>query len=88
MSKIFVIAGNNHEYSNYIRDKNRPDYFYVSGIDYLKGYRQPRGVFIGTWYLRQDAADIIYQLRVVGSISLDKMNELLEHMTSQRRKWW
>jgi len=80
--KTFIIAGNHSEFVNYIRDKNRASYIYVSSIDQLKGYNKPSGKFIGTWYQRKDLGDILDQLRIAGSIDFDKLNEILEKRSS------
>jgi hypothetical protein len=77
--KIFIIAGNHQQFLNYVRDKgNRPSFIYVSDVSMLKGYHQPHGMFIGTWYQREDLGEIIMQLRLASSISHDKAMEILD----------
>jgi len=44
----------------------------------LRGYHQPRGKFIGTWYEREDLGEIIMQLRLASSIDQEKVMEILD----------
>ena len=37
---------------------------YVAGAETLKGYSNPRGMFIGTWYTRSNIKEILIQLQV------------------------
>ena len=75
VSKYFVISGNHDEYLSW-RKENRirlledriiqgtSDLVYVSGPHVLKGVRDPRGIFIGTWKERRDIEQILVQLRI------------------------
>jgi hypothetical protein len=51
----------------------------------LKGVDQPHGVFVGTWYRRNDIEDILIQLRIAGSISHDKMMEIINEYNSRQK---
>jgi hypothetical protein len=63
----WVITGNHQEYVEYIRHitdihperLEQYDYRYVRHVDIIRGQRNMRGSFIGTWYNREDAR-IIY----------------------------
>ena len=77
VGKVFIIPGNYRQFLDYVRDKeNRSFYVYVSDITMLRGYHQPRGKFIGTWYDRVDLEDILMQLRLAGSIDQEKVMEI------------
>ena len=69
MAKCYVISGNNTEFQNWKRDVTRNDenevafkynvetwndFQYVAKADYLRGLRDPHGVFIGYWIERDD----------------------------------
>lgn len=65
----YVIALNTIEFKNYLdREYTKSqieglgifldDYKFVSGVDTLRGIRNPRGVFTGNWRQRKDMEDI------------------------------
>ena len=68
MEKYFVISGSYEEAKSWIERNgerlNREQLYpiFLSGIEKLRGVSEPRGVFIGEWYKRSDAIDIIQQL--------------------------
>lgn len=76
MDKIFVIAGNDKEAIKWMKEdslrrwcKNTTsaslseyEYIICRGVSNIKGYRNPHGVFIGTWRDRSDIKDIIMAL--------------------------
>lgn len=78
MSKIHVIAGT-YEQFNMFRQQlvytmsaedipvKYHDIVYVSGPDRLRGYREPWGYAVGTWYNRQDIDEIDRMIRTTGS---------------------
>lgn len=86
-SKIFVIAGNIDQFMQW-KHRNYPelltngqiqsllDIVYVNGVDNLKGHREPHGMFIGTWYQRNDITQIILHLQVAGSINEYQVSSL------------
>jgi hypothetical protein len=82
VSKYFVIAGNYQQFQEYQRKGYSDDILlyqnlvYVSSIDVLRGIRNPKGVFIGTWYKREDIGDILMQLRLAG-VEYEKINEIM-----------
>jgi len=79
MNKIFIIAGNHQQFLNYVRDKgNRSSFIYVSDATMLIGYHQPHGVFIGTWYEREDIEYLMGRLQIVGSLSLKKVLKMID----------
>ena len=74
--KMYIISGNYDQYKQWIweRGLDKTDFVFVAAADALRGVRNPGGRFIGTWYERPDAMDILVALRV----SSDKVNENLE----------
>lgn len=70
MNDRYVVAGTYDQYVNYARTKTDDVfYIYVSGPDMLRGLRDPKGVFIGTWMDRPDIEDIVLNLRLATSTS-------------------
>lgn len=78
MSKIHVIAGSYEQFRMFRQQltyamaaEDIPikyhDIVYVSGPDALRGIREPWGYIVGTWYQRNDIADIDRQVRIAGS---------------------
>lgn len=53
-------------------------YLYVKDAMRLMGVHEPRGKLIGTWYHRQDINDILTQLVIANSITVNKRREILE----------
>lgn len=71
--KYFVVAGNRDQYLNFIKRKTAElwnqgytsvtlSHFVYATPDSLRGCRNPGGWFIGTWYERPDAEEILKQL--------------------------
>jgi hypothetical protein len=89
MNKLFIIAGNYNQYVNW-KNRNYPelllngqiekiqDLVYVSSIDQLKGYNNPKGMFIGTWYRREDMEYVLGQLQVAGTLNVTQVHRLLD----------
>jgi hypothetical protein len=83
VTKLFIIAGNHDQFREYQRKDTSSDILvYVSSIDTLRGIREPKGKFIGTWYRREDINKIIYQLSVAGSLSQEKREKLALYLSS------
>ena len=72
---IFVIAGNHNEATFWINESIRKkqqngvwsypsEYTYVSDVDKIRGYRNPHGVFYGSWRQRPDIKMIMEQLYI------------------------
>ena len=76
MKRNYVVAGNYEQFLLWIRERglDSSEWVYVSNRDTIRGLRNPGGRFIGTWYERKDAFDILVALRVAS----DKVNENLE----------
>jgi hypothetical protein len=77
--RVWVIAGNVHQYNEYIRNKplnGDKKYSYVAGVHVLKGYSNPHGVFIGSWKHRNDIIEILEQLIVSTSDNTDKLQKI------------
>ena len=76
MSKIFVIAGNKYQAEDWIKKNlekramsgettiSRSQYVYVDDATKLRGIRDPRGVFIGTWRERWDIREVVETLMI------------------------
>lgn len=74
MSRIFVIAGNQQQARDWIKTNldNRvaagettlsmSEYLPVNHPDAFRGYRDPHGVFYGTWRTRLDMEEIFAML--------------------------
>jgi hypothetical protein len=74
---IFVVAGTYQEYRDWcIKNHYRTGATYVDSPVRLKGYNQPHGKFIGTWYERDDIYVILILLKIAGSID-DELYESL-----------
>jgi hypothetical protein len=83
VTKLFIIAGNYEQFREYQRKDTSSDILvYVSSIDTLRGMREPKGKFIGTWYRREDINKIIYQLSAAGSLSQEKREKLALYLSS------
>ncbi len=83
MTKLFIIAGNHDQFREYQRKDTSSDILvYVSSIETLKGVREPKGKFIGTWYKREDMLVILYQLSVAGSLNEEKRKELALYLSN------
>ena len=87
MIKHYIIAGSHNEFNTW---KKKPEiqaityledvihqFVYVSGVDSLRGIREPHGKLIGTWYNRPDIYDILYQLLAANSITGDQCDNIL-----------
>jgi hypothetical protein len=65
--KIYIIAGNYDQYKKWVWERGlygNKDFVFVAAPDAFRGIEDPGGRFIGTWYERPDAFDILMQLRV------------------------
>jgi len=74
MSKIYVIAGNNHQANQWIRTHiqsraekgettlSLSEYCIVNGETNLFGVANPSGYFVGTWKQRKDLDGIFWRL--------------------------
>lgn len=97
MNPTFVIAGTHEQAKDWItKDRNKHlengtfrytgDYVIVSNPTVLKGYSDPHGVFIGTWYERPDISEIFLLIRVASTISADNKGLLFAMETYDRYK--
>ena len=74
---IFVVAGTYQEYRDWcMKNHHRTGATYVDNPSRLKGYNQPHGKFVGTWYERDDIYVILSLLKIAGSIN-DELYEAL-----------
>jgi hypothetical protein len=74
MNKIYVIAGTAREATDWIKGNlqkrilngetpiGMSEYAYVTGVDTLRGIRNPHGVFVGSWKERLDIFQIVEAL--------------------------
>jgi hypothetical protein len=61
----YVVAGNYGQFRAYLMKQNpRVNCRYVSEVDVVRGQRDIRGVFIGTWYERNDIFSILVCLHM------------------------
>lgn len=56
-------------------------YKYLSNVDQLRGIKDPKGVFYGTYYMRPDICDIIQQ------ISICKHTNVLNYIPEKHKKY-
>lgn len=56
-------------------------YKYLSSVDQLRGIKDPKGVFYGTYYMRPDICDIIQQ------ISIRKHKNLMNFIPEKHREY-
>ena len=97
--RTLVIAGTEHE-ANYwiIQDlgKKYPsntslsmsDYIIVHNPDQLRGMRDPKGIFVGTWRERKDILEILNMLLVnMTTVSKYKIIQdlLVQHITENTK---
>ena len=92
MAKIFVIAGDDKEAFKWMKEdslrrwcKNTTsatlsDYIICRGVSNIKGYRNPHGVFIGTWRDRSDIKNIIMALLMATDEKNDKLQKIWEEI--------
>ena len=76
MSKIWVVAGDAKQADAWIRSDldrrwdagektiSKSEYVYLHDATRIRGHRNPRGVFIGTWRQRPDIRDIVETLLI------------------------
>jgi hypothetical protein len=76
---IYVVAGNFREFADYARKKQwefmnasttsvgdiMPEYWYVYGLDTLRGLSTIKGVYIGTWRMRKDIGEIQTMINII-----------------------
>lgn len=80
MHRLYIVAPNRDIFNWWWRDKihdetwttahnieNVNQLCYVSSVDSIRGIRNPHGLFIGEWYKRKDAYDILQQLMIASS---------------------
>jgi hypothetical protein len=61
----YVVAGTYEEFRAYLMKQNpRVNCRYVSAVDVVRGQSDIRGVFIGTWYGRNDINAILVHLHM------------------------
>lgn len=61
---------------------------YVQSVETLRGIREPKGIFIGTWYKRPDIESIITQLQIADSILPRKAQELMNIVDRKRTNFF
>ena len=95
MDKIFVIAGDDKEAFKWMAEDSLrrwckvattgasaslSEYVICRGVLNVRGYRNPHGVFIGTWRDRSDIKDIIMALLVATDEKNDKLQKVWEEI--------
>jgi hypothetical protein len=83
MNKIYVIAGTASQATDWVKSNlqkrilngetpiGMSEYAYVTGVDTLRGIRDPHGVFVGAWRDRKDILEIVQTL-IGSSIHVNK----------------
>jgi hypothetical protein len=77
--RVWVIAGNEHQYHDYVRGKplnGDKKYSYVYRPETLRGFANPHGVFIGTWKGRDDIIQILDMLIISTHDNTDKLQKI------------
>lgn len=66
--KHFVVCGNVSEYDQYLSERGLDPHLcvYVSTIASIRGTRNPKGIFTGTWWNRKDIIGIMHNLIAQG----------------------
>ena len=79
MSKQYIVAGNYDQYSQWIKERglSSSDWVCVFDTNDIRGVRNPGGRFIGTWYERKDAMDILVALRVASDVKNENLEKAL-----------
>ena len=101
MAKIFVIAGNHHQFAKWRMEKlNDPawmdkndifrtaDIVSVENVRSLIGISDPHGVFIGTWRERDDILEILDELAIrvhQNSKIIQLKSQIWQTATNQQR---
>jgi hypothetical protein len=84
---LYIVAGNNNEYLNWIAAQTRchpGDTRYVDNADQLRGLRIVEGLFIGTCYDRPDIAKIVDYINVIRSKTTKPVIRLLDLLPLSR----
>ena len=78
--KKFVIAGTSSQFYDWMRKNgySHTVWRYVSGLDTIRGYSNPHGIFIGTWYERPDMLEVVHMLRLCTNIKNEKLDEVFQ----------
>ena len=79
MKRNYVVAGNYDQFHQWIRERglDSSNWVYVANEYTVKGVRNPGGRFIGTWYERKDAFDILVALRVASDVKNENLEKAL-----------
>jgi len=90
--KTFVIAGTHEQGMRWVKQnitdyatthgswRSLSDYVIVNSEINLKGYSNPRGVFVGTWRERRDLKEILLQLHLQSNPANPKILELMREI--------
>lgn len=62
----WVISGNYQEYADWVNTNHHDklEWRYVPDASVLRGFTDPHGIFIGTYYMRTDIRQILLQLQI------------------------
>lgn len=84
--KCFIVAGSLREFDEYVKKKRNQyaimrqecpyDYFYVNGVDSLRGHTITKGFYIGSWRNRKDLEDIKQMIAINKSHGVIKNDPL------------
>jgi hypothetical protein len=86
--RTLVIAGTEHEANYWILQKyprntslSMSDYSIVHNQDQLRGMRDPKGVFVGTWKQRKDIFEILNMLLV--NMTIPSKHKIIQDLLVQ-----
>jgi hypothetical protein len=83
MEYQYIIAGNVDQYRNWAADKMSVNHCqYVTGPEMLRGIENPHGVFIGTWYEREDIHTILERLVVASRVENPALTNIIRYYGS------
>jgi hypothetical protein len=92
MSKIWVVAGDARQADVWIRSDldrrwdagektiSKSEYVYVCGPKSLRGIKNPRGVFVGTWRQRPDIRSIVETLMICSNNNNIDLNRIYHEL--------
>ncbi|MFZ9457155.1 MAG: hypothetical protein ACO27B_07045 [Ilumatobacteraceae bacterium] len=86
-NRIWVIAGNESQFHDYVRNKplnGDTKYSYVYRPETLRGFRDPHGVFVGSWRTRPDIIDIVETLMIQSTNPNSSLGKIRRELKSTK----
>jgi hypothetical protein len=82
--KTYIVAGNRMQYDMFVGrlpiTDDPKNYQYVSTPDSVRGISNPHGLFIGTWKLRKDIAQIVLNLIAASHVYNPNLRKILDEV--------